>query len=512
MNHNLYLQFLPHFTRQPDKVLIDTPEGDEYRYIDVQTASQRLASVLSELGVQPGDRVAVQVDKSPQVVMLYLACLQVGAVYLPLNTAYTDAEVEYFLGDARPQLYVCTPDNLANAQQFSQQGLVVQVESLGTAGDGSLMDRAESAEPATDVAKLDGNDLAAILYTSGTTGRAKGAMLSHENLASNSRSLVEAWRYSADDHLLHALPIFHTHGLFVACNVTLTAGASMTFMSRLDVDGLLDRMPTASVLMGVPTFYTRLLQSPRLDHEVVSNMRLFVSGSAPLLAETHEEFQQRTGHAILERYGMTETNMNTSNPYVGARRPGTVGMPLPGVEVRVTDRESGLRVAQGETGMVEVRGPNVFQGYWQMPEKTRSEFRDDGFFITGDLGRIDEQGYLQIVGRDKDLVISGGYNVYPKEIEQLIDELPGVLESAVVGVAHPDLGEGVTAAVVLKDGEHLDEAQVIASLQSSLARYKQPRRVFFVDSLPRNVMGKVQKNQLRATYADIYQHKETTTA
>ncbi|ALM51949.1 malonate--CoA ligase [Halomonas huangheensis] len=512
MNHNLYLQFLPHFERQPDKVLIDTPEGAEYRYADVLTTSQRLASVLSELGVQPGDRVAVQVDKSPQVVMLYLACLQVGAVYLPLNTGYTDAEIDYFLGDAEPQLYVCTPENLAHAQRFSQQGRVVHVESLGTASDGTLMDQAQSLAATSDVAQVEANDLAAILYTSGTTGRAKGAMLSHANLASNSRSLVEAWHYTADDHLLHALPIFHTHGLFVACNVTLTAGASMTFLSRLDVDKLLDGMPSATVLMGVPTFYTRLLQSPQLDRDAVHNMRLFVSGSAPLLAETHDEFHQRTGHAILERYGMTETNMNTSNPYEGARCPGTVGMPLPGVEVRISDRETGVALSQGETGMVEVRGPNVFQGYWRMPEKTKSEFRDDGFFITGDLGRIDEQGYLQIVGRDKDLVISGGYNVYPKEIEQLIDDLPQVLESAVIGVTHPDLGEGVTAVVVLKSGESLSGDEIIAGLQGHLARYKQPRRVFFVDSLPRNVMGKVQKNQLRATYADIYQHKEATDA
>ena len=510
MNHNLYLQFLPHFERQPDKCLIDTLDGKRYRYADVLATSQRLASVLFELGVQPGDRVAVQVDKSPQVVMLYLACLQVGAVYLPLNTGYTEAEVEYFLSDAEPQLYVCTPAQLAQAQHYSQRGLVVQVESLGTQEDGSLMERAESAQPTTDVAQLEGKDLAAILYTSGTTGRAKGAMLSHANLASNSRSLVEAWCYTADDHLLHALPIFHTHGLFVACNVTLTAGASMTFMPRLDIDALLERMPKATVLMGVPTFYTRLLQSPRLDRDVVRNMRLFVSGSAPLLAETHEDFQARTGHAILERYGMTETNMNTSNPYAGARRPGTVGMPLPGVEVRITDRESGAELPQGETGLVEVRGPNVFQGYWRMPEKTRSEFRDDGFFITGDLGRIDEQGYLNIVGRDKDLVISGGYNVYPKEVEQLIDELPGVLESAVIGVPHPDLGEGVTAVVVPQGNDTLSEQDIIASLEGQLARYKQPRRVFFIDSLPRNVMGKVQKNQLRDRYADIYQPQKET--
>ncbi|WP_077529345.1 malonate--CoA ligase [Vreelandella utahensis] len=508
MNNNLYLQFLPHFQQKPGKVLIATPEGERYCYQNVLDVSQRIASALLELGVQRGDRVAVQVDKSPQVLMLYLACLQVGAVYLPLNTAYTDAEVEYFLGDAEPRLYVCTPERLEQSRSYALNGSVTHAESLGTSADGTLMERADAAEPTSDVAELDADDLAAILYTSGTTGRSKGAMLSHENLASNSHSLVEAWRFTSDDHLLHALPIFHTHGLFVACNVTLMSGASMTFVPKLDVDTLLDLMPRATVLMGVPTFYTRLLESPRLDREVVANMRLFVSGSAPLLVEAHEQFEARTGHAILERYGMTETNMNTSNPYQGERRPGTVGMPLPGVELRITERENGVELAQGETGMVEVRGPNVFQGYWRMPEKTREEFREDGFFITGDLGRIDEQGYLQIVGRDKDLVISGGYNVYPKEIEQFIDELPGVVESAVIGVAHPDLGEGVTAVVVPEADSSLTEDRVLESLSDKLARYKQPKRAFFVDRLPRNVMGKVQKKEMRDTYADTYLQKE----
>ncbi|MBH8581379.1 malonate--CoA ligase [Bisbaumannia pacifica] len=503
MNHNLYLQFLPHFQRQPQKPLIESPEGQGYTYGEAQARARRLAGALRELGVTPGERVAVQVDKSPEAILLYLACLQIGAVYLPLNTAYTGAEIEYFLGDAEPRLYVCRPKALEEARQLAAACGVPRVESLGCAGDGSLLEKADRAEPWEQVAEIGERDLAAILYTSGTTGRSKGAMLSHLNLASNSRALAEAWRYTADDHLLHALPIFHTHGLFVACNITLTTGAAMTFLPKLDVEQLLDLMPRATVLMGVPTFYTRLLQSPRLDRDAVANMRLFVSGSAPLLAETHQEFEARTGHAILERYGMTETNMNTSNPYDGARRPGTVGLPLPGVELRISDRESGAELPRGETGMVELRGPNVFQGYWRMPEKTRAEFRDDGFFITGDLGRIDAHGYLQIVGRDKDLVISGGYNVYPKEVEQLIDDLPGVVESAVIGVPHPDLGEGVTA-VVVAEGD-LDEATILAALGDQLARYKQPKRVFFVDALPRNVMGKVQKKQLRETYAELYQ-------
>ena len=510
MNHNLYLQFYPHFERQPNKVLMDTLGGQRYRYADVLATSRKMASVLLELGVSPGDRVAVQVDKSPEIVMLYLACLQIGAVYLPLNTAYTDSEIGYFLQDAEPHLYVCRPQVLTEAKHNAGASGVAQVESLGTQADGSLMDKVVSAQETETVCEVGQDDLAAILYTSGTTGRSKGAMLSHKNLASNSRALSEAWHYTEQDHLIHALPIFHTHGLFVACNITLINGASMTFLPKLDVDELLDLMPHATVLMGVPTFYTRLLASERLNREVVANMRLFISGSAPLLAETHEAFEARTGHAILERYGMTETNMNTSNPYDGKRRPGTVGLPLPGVEVRISDRESGKEVAQGETGMVEMRGPNVFQGYWRMPEKTQAEFRDDGFFITGDLGLIDEHGYLNIVGRDKDLVISGGYNVYPKEVEQLIDELPGVVESAVIGVPHTDLGEGVVAVVVPDASKGVTEAQVLAALKDQLARYKQPKRVFFADALPRNVMGKVQKNQLRSTYTDTFKAEQVT--
>ena len=509
MNQNLYLQFSGNFERRPDKVMIDTPSGEQYRYRDVLSTSRRMARALRESGVVPGDRVVVQVDKSPQAIMLYLACLQTGAVYLPLNTAYTEAEVEYFLTDAEPRFHVCRPDDIDTARRLAQRCGVSVVESLGAEADGSLMERVAKAEEDPHIAELEANDLASILYTSGTTGRSKGAMLSHGNLAANSQALAQTWRFSADDHLLHALPIFHTHGLFVACNIILTVGASMTFLPRLDAEQLLDLMPRATALMGVPTFYTRLLASPRLNRETTANMRLFVSGSAPLLAETHREFSERTGHAILERYGMTETNMNTSNPYDGERRPGTVGFALPGSEVRITDREAGKALPAGETGLVEVRGPNVFQGYWRMPEKTASEFRDDGFFITGDLGLIDEDGYLHIVGRDKDLVISGGYNVYPKEIEQWIDELPQVMESAVIGVAHPDLGEGVTAAVVLKPGESLDESDVLAALKDKVARYKQPKRVFFIDSLPRNVMGKVQKNALRERYADIYLSAET---
>jgi malonyl-CoA/methylmalonyl-CoA synthetase len=349
------------------------------------------------------------------------------------------------------------------------------------------------------------DDLAAILYTSGTTGRSKGAMLSHDNLASNSLTLVDYWRFTDKDVLIHALPIYHTHGLFVASNVTLFARASMIFLPKLDPELIIKLMPRSTVLMGVPTFYTRLLQSPNLTKETTSHMRLFISGSAPLLADTHREWSARTGHAVLERYGMTETNMNTSNPYDGERVPGAVGFPLPGVSARVVDPETGKQLAADEIGMIEVKGPNVFKGYWRMPEKTKSEFRDDGFFITGDLGKIDAKGYVHIVGRGKDLVISGGFNVYPKEIESEIDAIDGVVESAVIGLPHADFGEGVTAVVVPQKGAKLDEAAILHALDGRLAKFKMPKRVLFEDDLPRNTMGKVQKNVLRDKYKTLYQ-------
>jgi malonyl-CoA/methylmalonyl-CoA synthetase len=366
------------------------------------------------------------------------------------------------------------------------------------------MERAKAESSAFSDAERGPDDLAAILYTSGTTGRSKGAMLTHDNLLSNARTLCDYWRFTSSDRLIHALPIFHTHGLFVASNVVLLSGASMDFLPKFDPDEVLRRMPRATVMMGVPTFYVRILQHEGLTKEATACMRLFISGSAPLLAETHRSFFERTGHAILERYGMTETNMNTSNPYDGERIAGTVGFPLPGVELRITDPETGRILPDGDTGMIEVKGPNVFQGYWRMPEKTAAEFRSDGFFITGDLGRIDEKGYVHIVGRGKDLVISGGYNIYPKEVETEIDQLDGVLESAVIGVAHPDFGEGVTAIVVRKPQANITERGILDGLGDRLARYKQPKQVIFVDELPRNTMGKVQKNVLRDTYAGLY--------
>ena len=487
-----------------NRAFVVTPAGRTITYAEANATSARLANTLVALGVAIGDRVAVQVEKSPEAILLYLACLRAGAVFLPLNTAYTPNEIDYFLRDAEPKLFVAAPGAKAALEAVARAARVAAIETLGTAGDGSLMERAATQPTAFATAMLDRHDLAAILYTSGTTGRSKGAMLSHENLASNAHVLSYFWRFTAEDVLLHALPIYHTHGLFVATNVILQVGASMLFLPKFDSDQVFALLPRATTMMGVPTFYVRLLDDPRLTREATAHMRLFVSGSAPLLADTHRGFEERTGHAILERYGMTETNMNTSNPYAGDRIAGTVGPSLPGITVRVVNPETGRQLPMGEIGMIEVKGPNVFKGYWRNPEKTKAEFRDDGFFVTGDLGKVDWKGYVTIVGRGKDLVITGGFNVYPKEVESEIDALPGVVESAVIGVPHKDFGEGVTAIVVRATGVTLDEAGILAALQPRLAKFKQPKRVIFVDDLPRNAMGKVQKNVLRVLFERIY--------
>jgi malonyl-CoA/methylmalonyl-CoA synthetase len=490
-------------------LFIRSPSGATISYADAFAASARLAHLLVAKGVEPGDRVAVQVEKSPPAILLYLACLRAGAVYLPLNTAYTLTELEYFLGDAEPVLVVCDPAKRDGIAPIARRFGAKAVETLDRDGRGSLVDESRPL-PATfaDIAR-DPHDLAAILYTSGTTGRSKGAMLTHANLASNATVLQDYWRFTSDDVLLHALPIFHTHGLFVATNVTLTAGASMLFLPRFDADEIFRLMPQATAMMGVPTFYTRLLADDRLSRETTRHMRLFISGSAPLLADTHRAWEERTGHRILERYGMTETNMITSNPYDGERIPGAVGFPLPGVTVRVRHPETGEDLPAGEVGMIEVKGPNVFKGYWRMPEKTKTEFTDDGFFITGDLGKIDANGYVYIVGRGKDLVITGGYNVYPKEVETEIDAIDGVLESAVIGLPHHDFGEAVTAAVVRSGSAPIDERTVLKALDGRLAKYKLPKSVVFLDALPRNTMGKVLKNELRERFKELYVQSRT---
>ncbi len=486
-----------------ERLALESPGAGRLTYADLVAESGRLANVLANCGVKPGDRVAVQVEKSARNLILYLACLRAGAVFLPLNTAYTLTELAYFVGDAEPRLIVCDPAVREGVEDLAGT-IGARVETLDERGEGSLAELAGRQAPDFQTVARGEDDLAAIVYTSGTTGRSKGAMLSHGNLASNARTLVDAWRFTDADILIHALPIYHVHGLFVATNVLLLAGGTMLFLPRFDADAILDLAPRATVLMGVPTFYTRLLRSPGLTRDAVGHMRLFISGSAPLLAETHRAWRERTGHAILERYGMTETGMNVSNPYDGDRIAGTVGRPLPGVEIRIVDPETGARTPEDGIGMIEVRGPNVFKGYWRMPEKTAAEFKPGGWFITGDLGVVDGRGYLSIVGRGKDLIITGGLNVYPIEVEEQIDALAGVVESAVVGLPHGDFGEAVTAVVAVGPGSELDENQVLQALAGCLASFKRPKRVIFVDELPRNTMGKVQKAALRARYAGLY--------
>lgn len=486
---------------QSDKVFLHLPAGDVVSYAAFVGRVSQFANALSDLGLQPGERVALQVEKCPDALALIFGCIQAGVIFLPLNTGYTPDEVRYFVENSGARVLVCDPSR-AEVLEVVAAGYGAGCETLGPKG-GSLAILADAAPTTAPVAQRTGEDLAAFLYTSGTTGRSKGAMLSQNNLLSNALTLVELWRFTGDDVLLHALPIFHTHGLFVATNVVLAAGASMVFFPKLDADALIDWMPRATSLMGVPTFYTRLLDNPRFDGDVTRGMRLFISGSAPLLAETHKQFETRTGHRILERYGMTETNMSTSNPYEGDRRAGTVGTPLPGVEAKVCD-DTGTELPRGEIGTLEVRGPNVFQGYWQMPEKTAAELRDNGFFITGDLAMMDADGYVTIVGRGRDLIISGGFNIYPKEIEELLDAQPGVLESAVVGVPHPDFGETPVAVLVPLPGEVPDLERIGSEVAAKLARFKHPRHMELIDALPRNTMGKVQKAALRERFAGLF--------
>jgi malonyl-CoA/methylmalonyl-CoA synthetase len=500
MADNLFERFKS-AVRDKDKPFLLPPDRAPLSFADCFGMAARFAHVLARQGLGPGDRLAVQVEKSPQALCIYLACLRAGIIYLPLNTGYTPSEIAYFVGDAEPGLFICATRNRDKIAGALPSLPLLTLDDDG--GSGSLIAEAASMPGEFPDAAVTMSDLASILYTSGTTGRSKGAMLSHGNLFSNAVSLKSAWRFTADDVLLHALPIFHIHGLFVATNVSLVSGASMVLLPKFDLDAIIAALPSATVMMGVPTFYTRLLADRRLTPELVHHVRLFVSGSAPLLAETHRAWRARTGHALLERYGMTETNMNCSNPYEGPRLPGSVGLPLKDVELRIAD-EKGTPLPQGEIGTIEVRGPNIFKGYWRMPDKTAAEFRGDGFFITGDLGRIDENGYVHILGRGKDLIISGGFNVYPKEIEELIDELAGVEESAVVGLPHPDFGEGVTAFVVTGKDRAVTEKDVLAALNEKLARFKHPKRVIFVDGLPRNTMGKVQKKLLREKFGSLY--------
>lgn len=498
---NLYSRLAAGFP-DPATPFAHLSDGSVVTYGDVGRRSAAFAHMLRAAGVAIGDRVAVQAEKSIDMLMLYLGALRAGAVFLPLNTAYTAGELDYFMRDAEPALFVCDPAALPSIAPLAEAAGVPRVETLGADGSGSIAALlAGQADTFDDVAR-DDNDLAAILYTSGTTGRSKGAMLSHDNLGSNAFMLRDAWAFTGDDVLLHALPIFHTHGLFVGTNTVLAAGASMIFLPKFDAAEMLRQLPRATTMMGVPTFYIRLLDEAAFTRDLVGHMRLFVSGSAPLSADIHREFRERTGHAILERYGMTETNMTISNPYDGERIAGTVGFPFPGVSIRIADPETGAEMPQGEVGVVEIAGPNVFKGYWRNPEKTAAEFRD-GFFISGDLGFVDARGYVTLVGRAKDLIISGGYNVYPAEVETALDELPQVHESAVIAIPHRDLGEAPVAVVVPREQGYSDADAIRAGLAETLARYKQPRAILFVDALPKNAMGKVQKALLREEHKDL---------
>jgi malonyl-CoA/methylmalonyl-CoA synthetase len=505
-NRNLFAALRAAFPQDLDTIAVETDSGLAYSWRDLDRGTAMIANLLASLGIEPGARIAVQVEKSVEAMMLYLATLRAGYAFLPLNTAYQKAEIEYFVGNAEPAVVVCSPANFGWVSKIAFQAGTQHVFTLGEDRNGSLLERAARQSDRQEPVARGDDDLAAVLYTSGTTGRSKGAMLTHGNLRSNAEVLKTYWGWKQGDVLIHALPIFHVHGLFVAIHGALINGSKMIWLAKFDPKKVIERMADATVFMGVPTLYVRMLAEPRLTKAVARNMRLFISGSAPLLLETFTEWQERTGHTILERYGMSETIMLTSNPYDatdGERRGGTVGFPLPGVGLRVRD-DAGGAVPAGEIGGIQVRGPGVFKGYWRMPEKTKEEFTEDGWFRTGDVGKIDGRGYVTIVGRSKDLIISGGYNVYPAEIEGYINDMPGVAESAVVGVPHPDFGEVGVAIVIPKPGATIDGDQLIGTLKSQLANFKIPKRCFLVNELPRNTMGKVQKNLLREQHKTLF--------
>ena len=505
-NQNLFVALRAAFPADLDAIAVETDTGLLYSWRDLERATAMVANLLASLDLPEGSRIAVQVEKSVEAMVLYLATLRAGYVYLPLNTAYQSAEIEYFIGNAEPAVVVCTSKNFGWVSKIAFKAGTRHVFTLNDDRTGSLLERAAQCRDQYAVAQKSNDDLAVIIYTSGTTGRSKGAMLTHGNMLSNALVLKGYWGWRAGDVLIHALPIFHVHGLFVAIHGALLSGSKMIWFSKFDARQVVVRLPQATVFMGVPTLYVRMLAQPALSQEAARGMRLFISGSAPMLIETFNAWRERTGHTILERYGMSETVMLTSNPYhaaLGERRGGTVGFPLPGVSLRVQD-DAGRAVAAGETGAIVVKGPNVFKGYWRMAEKTREEFTPDGFFKTGDVGVLDARGYVTIVGRAKDLIISGGYNVYPAEIESFINELPGVAESAVVGVPHPDFGEVGVAVVIPKPGQTVEPQRIMARLKDSLANFKIPKRCFVASELPRNAMGKVQKKVLREQHKELF--------
>ena len=504
--HNLFAALRAAFPRDLDAAAVETDSGLVYSWRDLDRATAMIANLLRSLDLPEGARVAVQVEKSVEAMMLYLATLRAGYVFLPLNTAYQSAEIEYFIGNAEPAVVVCSRRNFGWVSKLAFKAGTPHVFTLDDDRTGSLLERAAHCSDRHEIAQTGADDLACIVYTSGTTGRSKGAMLTHGNMVSNAQVLKDYWGWTPGDVLIHALPIFHVHGLFVAIHGALLNGSKMIWLGKFDPRFVIAKMPEATVFMGVPTLYVRMLAEPALTREQARHMRLFISGSAPLLIETFNAWKERTGQTILERYGMSETIMLTSNPYdpkQGERRGGTVGFPLPGVGVRVRG-DDGRDVPGGEIGGIQVKGPNVFKGYWRMPGKTNEEFTDDGWFKTGDVGRIDADGYVTIVGRSKDLIISGGYNVYPAEVEGYINELPGVAESALVGVPHPDFGEVGVAVVIPKPGAKLDGETIVTTLKAQLANFKIPKRCFVVDELPRNTMGKVQKNLLREQHKKLF--------
>lgn len=501
-NANFFLNLQQGIQSAHTKPCIDGPDFPKLSYAELEELTAQAANLLKHLGINAGARVLVQTPKTPLGVAFYLACMRSGAIYVPLNIAYTIDELDYFISDTEPELFVCDSNKRESLEDLFSKHNIPHILEIDAKGQGSLLEQLNDFPNQHDVVHVEADDIAVILYTSGTTGKPKGAMLSHDNLKSNAQTLLKLWGWQKQDVLIHALPIFHIHGLFVALHLSLLGGTSMLFLSRFNADQIIELIPQATLLMGVPTFYTRLLQQDTLSIELCKNMRLFVSGSAPLLEETFHEFAKRSGHRILERYGMSETGMLMSNPLQGEKVPGTVGFALPELEYRVCG-DSGEALEPGSIGTLQVKGPNVFKGYWRNPEKTKQEF-SDGYFITGDLVNEGADGRISIVGRNKDLIITGGYNVYPKEIELVIDELESIAESAVIGVKHPDFGEAVVAIVVSSDkDQNIDEQEIIATLKNQLASYKAPKRVLLIEELPRNTMGKVQKNLLREKYQDL---------
>ena len=499
-NENLFAHFYKNFPTDLSSPLLLTPEGQNISYAEANSAASKIANHLKDLGANKGDRISVLVEKSVENLFLYLGCLKSGLVYHPMNIGYQVAEISYMLEDAAPTIIICSKKHRAIVESLPPAKKAKAILTLEQDGTGTLLEGSSTSSENTEISKCDAKDIAALLYSSGTTGKPKGIMLSHKNLSSNAKALSKAWGFSNEDRLLHVLPIYHVHGLFIALGPVLLTGASMSWHNRFDVDSVLRSLTECTVMMGVPTYYTRLLDNPKLDPEYCKNMRVFICGSAPLLPETFKEFEIRTGHTILERYGMTETGINTSNPLVGKRIAGSVGQALPGTKAQIVD-DAGKVVRPGETGNLQVKGDNVFSGYWKMPEKTAEDFTSDGFFNTGDKAIINKQGYISIVGRSKDMIISGGLNIYPREIELVIDQIPGIIESAVIGTTDHDFGEKVVAVVACKD-KSINAAQVIQICKSKLASFKSPKVVHFVDELPRNAMGKVQKNILRTRYGD----------